>query len=239
MAGRARAVSWQRGTLKVRTWRFHWLQLAVHAVAWGSAVWLVWLYNSGAFVVDPVRETQTYSGKAALVALVLSLACTPLQTLTGWQPLARARRPLGLYSFAYASFHFFNYIALDYGLRLDLLWQGLVDERYVLVGLAAGLILSALALTSTRGWQKRLGPAWKRLHRLVYLAGILAVIHFLWLVKDPQEPLRYAVLLALLLVLRLPPVRRTAVSLRRRALAGLKPLPSKKPLKTPQAPLEK
>jgi len=92
--------------------------------------------------------------------------------------------------------------------------QGIAEERYVIVGFAAGLVLLALALTSTRGWKKRLRKNWKRLHRLVYAAGILAVVHFLWLVKDTQEPLRYAALLGLLLALRLPPVRRAASRLR-------------------------
>ena len=92
----------------------------------------------------------------------------------------------------------------------------------MLVGTAAGLFLLSLTLTSTRGWQKRLGKNWKRLHRLAYLAGILAVVHFLWLVKDVREPLRYAALLALLLALRLPPVRRLVSRARQRLTAALR-----------------
>ncbi len=194
--------------------QLHWLQVVVHVGVALSLAWLAWQYLGGAFVVDPVREVQTFTGKAALVLLMLSLACTPLQTLTGWKAFTRVRRPLGVYSFAYAALHFANYLALDYGFDLGLLFQGIAEERYVIVGFAAGLVLLALALTSTRGWKKRLRKNWKRLHRLVYVAGILAVIHFLWLVKDTQEPLRYAALLGLLLALRLPPVRRAASRLR-------------------------
>lgn len=200
--------------LRLGRLQLHWLQVVVHVGVALSLAWLAWQYLGGAFVVDPVREVQTFTGKAALVLLMLSLACTPLQTLTGWKAFTRVRRPLGLYSFAYAALHFANYLALDYGFDLGLLLQGIAEERYVIVGFAAGLVLLALALTSTRGWKKRLRKNWKRLHRLVYVAGILAVVHFLWLVKDTQEPLRYAVLLGLLLALRLPPVRRAASRLR-------------------------
>jgi sulfoxide reductase heme-binding subunit YedZ len=192
----------------------HWLQLAVHLGVALSLAWLVRQYASGGFIVDPVREVQTFTGKAALVLLMLSLACTPLRTLSGWNALIRVRRPLGVYSFLYAALHFANYLALDYRFDLGLLLPGIAEERYVIAGFFAGLLLLALALTSTQGWKRRLRMNWKRLHRLVYVAGILAVVHFLWLVKDPQEPLRYAALLGLLLALRLPPVRRAASRLR-------------------------
>jgi sulfoxide reductase heme-binding subunit YedZ len=210
-----------RGLVAIGRFRFHWLPVLVHAGAILSLAWLAWSVGSGAFVVDPVREITSYTGKAALVLLVLSLACTPLHILLGWKPVGRVRRSLGLYSFGYAGLHFLTYVGLDYRFDWPLLWQALGQDRYVLVGIGAGLILLALALTSTQGWQKRLRRNWKRLHRLVYLAGILAVVHFLWLVKDPQEPLRYAALLAVLLILRLPPVRKAASRLRCRLAALL------------------
>jgi sulfoxide reductase heme-binding subunit YedZ len=213
--GRRRA---ERG-LRLGRMRLHWLQVAVHAAVLLSLGWLAWQALSGAFVVDPVREVQTYTGKAALVLLMLSLACTPLRTVTGWVAFSRARRPLGVYSFFYAALHLANYLALDYRFDLALLLQGVANERYVIAGFVAGLLLLPLALTSSRGWQRRLGKNWQRLHRLVYAAGILAVVHFLWLVKDPQEPLRYAALLGLLLALRLPPLRH-AVGRARQAVAS-------------------
>jgi len=91
-----------------------------------------------------------------------------------------------------------------------------LDQRYVLVGSAAGLLLLLLAITSTHSWQKRLGKNWKRLHRLVYLAAVLAIVHFAWQVKDIREPLRYGAILALLLILRIPGVRRAASGVRYR-----------------------
>jgi sulfoxide reductase heme-binding subunit YedZ len=202
------------GTLRLGRVQLHWLQVAVHLGVALSLGWLARQVLSGAFIVDPVREVQTYTGKAALVLLMLSLACTPLQTLTGWKALTRVRRPLGVYSFGYAALHFANYLGLDYRFDLALLLAGIAEERYVIAGFAAGLLLLALALTSTRGWKVRLRKNWKRLHRLAYAAGALAVVHFLWLVKDPQEPLRYAALLGILLALRLPPLRRAAARLR-------------------------
>ena len=118
------------------------------------------------------------------------------------------RRTLGLYTFLYVGLHFATFVWLDYGLDLGLLQQAIFEQRYVLAGFAAGLVLLALAVTSTRGWQRRLGKNWKRLHRLIYLASVLAVVHFAWLVKDLREPLRYGLVVALLLVLRIPSVRK-------------------------------
>jgi sulfoxide reductase heme-binding subunit YedZ len=206
--------------------RTHWLQILVHVAALLPLAWTVWQYTQGLFLVDPVREITTRTGRTALVLLVLSLACTPLYTVFGLKQALRVRRPLGLYAFLYASLHFATFVWLDYGLDLELLWRAVFDQRYVLAGFAAGLLMLVLAVTSSRGWQKRLGKNWKRLHRLAYLAGILAVIHFAWLVKDILIPLRYGAVLAVLLLLRLPPVRK-AVSTARYWLKSRISLPSR------------
>lgn len=192
----------------------HWLPVLTHVAAILPLVLLVWNYWQGLFLVDPVREITTRTGKTALILLVLSLACTPVNTLFGFKQVLRVRRALGLYAFLYAGLHFLTFIGLDYGFDADLIWQAVFDQRYVLVGFAAGLLLLPLAVTSTQGWKRRLGKNWKRLHRLVYLAGSLAVVHFVWLVKDVREPLRYGVVVALLLILRLPAVRRTVSRVR-------------------------
>jgi len=170
--------------------------------------WTVWQYWQGLFLVDPVREITTRTGKTALILLVLTLACTPLYALFGVKQGLRVRRALGLYTFLYASLHFATFVGLDYGFDLSLLQEAIFAQRYVVVGFAAGLILLALAITSTQGWQRRLGRNWKRLHRLIYLASVLVVVHFAWLVKDLREPLRYGIVVALLLVLRIPRVRK-------------------------------
>jgi sulfoxide reductase heme-binding subunit YedZ len=150
----------------------------------------------------------TRTGKTALILLILSLACTPINIIFGFKQVMRVRRALGLYAFMYASLHFLTFVGLDYGFDLGLLGQGILDQRYVLVGFAAGLLLLPLAITSTQGWQKRLGKNWRRLHRLVYLAGVLAIVHFVWLAKDNREPLRYGAVVALLLIVRIPGVRK-------------------------------
>ena len=194
----------------------NWWVILVHTGALLPLAWTVCQYTQGLFLVDPVREITTRTGRAALILLVSSLACTPLATLFGLRQVLRVRRALGLYAFLYASLHFATFVWLDYGFDLALLRQAIFDQRYVVVGFAAGLILLVLAATSTQGWQKRLGKNWKRLQRLVYLTAILAVVHFAWLVKDLREPLRFAAIVAALLLLRLPPVRRAVSNARHR-----------------------
>jgi sulfoxide reductase heme-binding subunit YedZ len=131
----------------------------------------------------------------------------------------RVRRALGLYAFLYVSVHFFVFAAWDYGFDLRLLGPAIFSQRFVLPGLVAGLLLLSLAITSTRRFQRRMGSKWKRLHRLAYVAAALAVLHFFWLVKDTRRPLLYGAVLALLLLVRLPIVRRAFIKLRRRLSA--------------------
>lgn len=166
--------------------------------------------------IDPISETTARTGSAAILLLGLSLACTPVNTLLGFRPALTARKPLGLYAFLYAALHLLNFIGMDYGFNLRAFWDdALLQKRYMIVGFAAFLILLPLAITSTKGWMKRLGRNWKRLHQLVYAAGIFAVLHYLWLVKiDITWPLIYGAILALLLVLRLPVIRQGITALR-------------------------
>ena len=198
--------------------RGRWLQILVHVLALSPLLLLVWQYWQGLFLVDPVREITTRTGKTALILLVLSLAVTPIYTISGFKPVLRVRRALGLYSFLYVSLHFLTFIGLDYQFDVGLIGGAIFDQRFVLAGFVTGLLLVPLALTSTKGFQKRLGRHWKLVHRLVFLAVILDLVHFAWLVKDIREPLRYAAVVALLLVLRIPRVR-TAVSQLRHRLA--------------------
>jgi sulfoxide reductase heme-binding subunit YedZ len=206
----------------MRKLKVHWLQILVHVAALLPLAWLIWAYWRGLFIIDPVLEITTRTGKTALILLILSLACTPIRTIFGFKQVLRLRRALGLYAFLYAGLHFLTFIGLDYGFDLDLLGQAIFGQRYVLVGFAAGLLLLLLAITSTRGWQKRLGKNWKRLHRLAYLAAILAIVHFMWLVKDIREPLRYGAVVALLLIVRIPVIRRALNNVRRQLTTRLK-----------------
>jgi len=184
-----------------------WLQILTHFAALLPLASLLWAYWQGLFIVDPVLEITSRTGKTALILLILSLACTPVQVVFGFKQVLRLRRPLGLYACLYAGLHFLTFVGLDYGFDPGLIRRDILGQRYVLVGFTAGLLLLLLAITSTRGWQKRLGKNWKRLHRLVYLAGILAIVHFMWRVKDIREPLRYGIAVALLLLVRIPVIR--------------------------------
>jgi len=201
----------------MHTLRARWLQILTHVAALLPLARLAWEYwQGGLFIVDPVQEITTRTGKTALILLVLSLACTPINIIFGFKQVLRLRRALGLYAFMYATLHGLTFVGLDYGLDLDLIGQAIFSQRFVLAGSAAFLLLLLLAVTSTRGWQVRLGKNWRRLHRLAYLAGILAVIHFAWSVKDMAEPLRYGAIVALLLVMRIPSLRRVLSNIRGR-----------------------
>jgi methionine sulfoxide reductase heme-binding subunit len=186
----------------------------------GAAVpllWLAWDWWRGNLSIDPIDDFTNRTGLAALNLLLLSLAVTPVNLLTGWRGVTVLRKSLGLWAFAYATLHLLVFVGLDYGFSLRfILLDGLPSKPYILAGLAALLILLPLAITSTRGWMQRLGRAWKRLHRLVYAAGILAVIHYIWVAKTPYgSPTLYAILLAVLLLVRVPVVRTRLVRLRR------------------------
>ena len=190
----------------MRTLRASWLQILTHVGALLPLARLVWYYWRGLFIIDPVQEITTSTGKTALILLLLSLACTPINTVLGFKKVLRVRRALGLYAFMYASLHLLTFVGWDYGFDLDLLGPAVFDQRFVLAGFAAFLLLLPLAITSTPGWQRRMGKNWKRLHRLTYVASVLAIVHFVWLVKDAREPLRYGAIVALLLILRISPV---------------------------------
>ena len=121
----------------------------------------------------------------------------------------RLRKPLGLYGFMYVCLHLLTFVGLDYQFDLGLLYGAIFEKRYALVGLAAFSILIPIAITSTKGWMKRLGKHWKTLHKGVYLVAPLAVVHYIWLVKaDYRQPLAFGAVVVVLLALRLPVVKK-------------------------------
>ena len=186
----------------------HWLQILTHVGALLPLAILAWDYAQNQLTANPIREITIRTGRSAIVLLLLSLACTPIYTLFGFKPVLRLRRPLGLYAFLYAGLHGLTFVGLDYGFDLVLIGQELLQKHFVQVGVLAFLILVPLAITSTRGWVARLGKNWKRLHRLVYLAALLAGVHFMWAVKaNTRVPLLYGAVLAVLLVARIPAVQ--------------------------------
>lgn len=204
-----------RPTTRSRPWSR--LQLAAHAIAVLPAAWLAWDIWADNLSANPIQDITARTGKTALVLLVAALAVTPLNTVLGWRRLIPLRRPLGLYAFLYALLHFLTFVWLDYGLDPVLLQEAIFEKKYALVGFSAFLILLPLAVTSTAGWQRRLGQRWKRLHALVYVAAVLVIVHFVWLVKaDVREPLAYGAVVAALLALRTRRVREAAARRRHR-----------------------
>ena len=154
--------------------------------------------------------------------LILSLACTPINTLFGFRQVLKVRRPLGLYAFFYASLHFLIFVGLDYTFNLTLIEEAIFEKRFAVVGFTAFLILLPLAITSTRGWMKRLGKNWTRLHKFIYLAGILVIVHYVWLVKsDIRIPLLYGAIVAVLLIARIRVIRKALSHFRQIRVSSL------------------
>lgn len=154
---------------------------------------------------NPIAEALNQFGLLALVFLLASLGCTPLKTLVGWVWPIRLRRMLGLFAFFYALVHALTYAALDQGWSFAAMLADVTKRGFIALGFGAFVLLALLAATSTAFAVRRLGfVRWKRLHRLACLAGVLAVLHFLWRVKlDLSEPLVYSFALAALFVARL------------------------------------
>jgi sulfoxide reductase heme-binding subunit YedZ len=153
---------------------------------------------------NPIEELTHWSGLSALVILLAALAVTPVRRLTGWNDLQKVRRLVGLFAFFYATLHLAVYLVLDQFFAWSYIWEDVAERPFITVGAAAFLCLLALALTSTRGWIRRLGKGWVRLHRLIYVAAPLAVLHYTWKQKaDIVDPLIAAAVLLALLGLRL------------------------------------
>ncbi|MGD8207673.1 MAG: protein-methionine-sulfoxide reductase heme-binding subunit MsrQ [Thiohalocapsa sp.] len=166
---------------------------------------LVWRVVDGRLGANPVEAVVHDTGAWTLRLLLVTLAVTPLRRLTGWASLVRFRRMLGLFAFFYGLLHFTAYLWLDRALDWPTIIDDIAKRPYITVGFAALILMVPLAVTSTKGWLRRLGPRWKRLHRLVYPIAVLGVLHYLWLVKaDLLEPGIYAGILGLLLLARAP-----------------------------------
>lgn len=200
-----------------------------------SAPVRLWLWRAGAWALaltplallaqrvlqgrlgaNPIEFIEHFLGLWSLRLLLVTLAVTPLRTITGWTGPLRIRRTLGLWAYAYVCLHFAVYIVFDLNIldpahAAKQLGEDLVKRLYITVGFAAWLLLLPLAITSTDAWQRRLKRRWKQLHRLIYPAAGFGVLHFIWLVKkDLSEPLVYAVILAALLAMRGSWLRRLA-----------------------------
>jgi methionine sulfoxide reductase heme-binding subunit len=180
------------------------------ALALVPAALLVYRAFTGGLTANPIDYITDTTGTTALTLLVITLAVTPLRRITGWNPLIRLRRMLGLFAFFYACLHVSTWIVLDWFFDVESMMLDVVERPFITMGMVTFLLLVPLAATSTSGMIRRMGRQWTRLHRLVYAAAVTAVIHFWWVVKaDFREPRLWALALTALLVFRVWWVVRT------------------------------
>jgi sulfoxide reductase heme-binding subunit YedZ len=197
------------------------LKPAAFAAALGPAAWLVWAGLTGNLSVNPLSDLTNETGLWALRFICITLAVTPIRRLTGWNEVVRFRRMTGLFAFFYGSLHFLTYVIADRFAGLDfpdgiVAWSTVVNlvqsvgedvykRPFITIGFTTLMLMLPLAVTSTAGWIRRLGGRnWQALHRLIYLAGLTAILHYWWLVKaDITSPQRYAVTIGVLLTFRL------------------------------------
>lgn len=187
------------------------LKVVIHVAALLPLLILIWDFVQGNLTANPIREIQLRTGTSAIILLMLTLACTPVNILTGFKEVMRLRRLFGIYTFIYALLHFINFVGIDYSFNFSLIQEDIFKKPYAIVGFVSFIILLLLAVTSINRLRQQLGKNWKRMHRLAYLAAILAVVHYLWLTKASiRQPLIYGGILVILLVIRLPAVRNFA-----------------------------
>ena len=192
------------------------------AAALAPLGWVGWLAGNNLLGANPIEALVRKTGWWALVFLLITLCLTPLRRLSGKSGFIRYRRMAGLFAFFYAMVHLTAYVAVDQFFAWKFIWKDIVKHPFITLGMTAFVLQVPLAVTSTRGWIKRLGKKWALLHRLVYVAAVLGVTHYFWMVKaDVRGPLAFAIMLALLLGLRYKP---------RRKLPPLQPQPATRSL---------
>jgi methionine sulfoxide reductase heme-binding subunit len=166
--------------------------------------WLVFIVLTGRTSANPAEDILLTTGSWALKFLLITLAITPVRRLTGWNAVIQYRRMFGLLAFFYASVHLLSYIAFDRFFDFAEVLVDIAKRPFITAGMVAFMLMVPLAITSTRGWIRRLGRRWQLLHRLVYASAIAGCVHFIWKVKVVLgEPVYYAAFLMLLLGFRL------------------------------------
>jgi methionine sulfoxide reductase heme-binding subunit len=184
--------------------KYPWLRFMIHAAGLLPLAWMVgdFLLHWESYSAN--RALMLRSGSVGLILLVAAFAVSPLAWWLRQPVLVQPRRALGLYGFLFVCIHLLVYAWLDNAFMLDLMVRDLGERRAMSVGLLAFALLIPLAITSTTGWQRRLGKRWRALHRLVYLALPLSVLHYLWLERDfITKPMLFAGIVGVLLLMRL------------------------------------
>lgn len=189
----------------------------VWALCLAPLAWLGWLvlevvyFDGRGLTANPVEFLNLYLGDWAIRILLVSLAVTPIKILTGWKQIVRLRRLLGLFAFFYVVLHIANYVVLDQFFDWLAIWNDILKRWYITVGMVGLLCLIPLAITSTKGWIKKMGGKnWNKLHKLVYVAGAAACLHFFMMRKGIQlEPIIYGgIFLSLMAIRMIEPLKR-------------------------------
>ena len=182
-----------------------WSKAAAFFACFGPLAWLGWRAYNVRLTANPVEFVQHFTGDWTLRFLLITLSITPLRKLFGLPDLIPFRRMFGLFAFTYVCLHFLTYLWPDQNFNFGGMMKDVAKRPFVTVGFLGFVLLLPLALTSTKGWIRRLGgKRWQALHRLIYVIALCGVIHYYWLVKsDHRLPLLYGAILAVLLLYRL------------------------------------
>jgi sulfoxide reductase heme-binding subunit YedZ len=181
------------------------LKVPVFLLCLGPAFVLTWKGLHEGLGANPIDVITRTTGRWTLTFLLITLSVTPVRKLSGLTWLIRYRRMLGLFAFFYGSLHLMTYVWLDKFFDVHAMLHDIAKRRFITAGMTAWFLMLPLALTSTKGWIRRIGgKRWQMLHRLIYFSAAAGVVHFIWLVKaDLRRPLTYGAFLAVLLAYRL------------------------------------
>jgi len=181
-----------------------WIKPLIFLACLGPLARLAWKGFHGMLGANPIEVITHSTGDWTLTFLLVTLSITPLRKLTRQYWLIGLRRMFGLYAFFYGTLHLTTYVWLDKFFDVHEMLADVAKRRFITAGLTAFVLMIPLALTSTKGWIRRLGGRrWQSLHRLIYFSAAAGVIHYIWLVKaDLRKPLQYASVLGLLLTYR-------------------------------------
>ena len=185
--------------------RKSWAKVPVWILSLAPLCWLGWRAYTNDLTANPIEFITHFTGDWAIRFVVFTLAITPLRKLLKLPDLIKFRRLLGLFAFFYATLHFLTWFVLDKYFDMHEILGDFAKRRFITMGLLAFSAMIPLAITSTSGWIRRIGgKRWQKLHKLIYVTGIAAVIHYWWLVKsDIRQPLLYATLVGVLLLYRM------------------------------------
>lgn len=190
-------------------------KVLVFLVCLVPVLWLATRALTGRLGINPVEDLELTTGIWAFRLLIITLAVTPARRISGWNRLIQYRRMFGLFTFFYVCLHFTIYIVIDQSFAWDFIVKDVVKRPFITMGFTAFVLMIPLALTSTKGWIRRLGRRWQTLHRLIYISGICAAVHYLWKVKVMiGSPVYYAAIVGVLLGFRVLWQVRSAKSLK-------------------------